>query len=135
MLNVLLSGKVIRPPKSGKSVKGTDWTTVIVRCPVQISRENDEPYILANVIAFDVAAGKLARVALGDAVSMTGDARLNHWTGQDGQTNTGLAVTAHEVLTAYGLKKKRETAQNNQPGISPRMNLKQEHDFDDPIDF
>ena len=147
MLNVLVSGKVVKQPKTGTSAKGTAWTSVSIRCPIQAQKEDEAPDILANVIGFGDAAERLGRLGVGDSVAVNGDARLNHWTGQDGAQKTGLSVTVFEVLTAYSMKKKRGEpgqSQQNSSGVSKNSTWgiagkanesRSEEGFDDALGF
>lgn len=147
MLNVLVSGKLVKPPKSGVSAKGTPWTSVSIRCPVHSQREEEEADVLANAIAFGESAEKLARLGAGDAVAVNGDARMNHWTDKDGVARTGLSVTVSEVISAYTARKKRGEPQNqaNQSGVVSKNSTwgmtgkspqeAQEDGFDDAVSF
>ena len=137
MLNVLVSGKVVKSPKTGVSAKGTPWTSVSLRCPVQAQKAEDEDNILANVIAFGDTAEKLGRLGVGEGVSVSGEARFNHWEDRDGGQRTGLSVTASEVLTAYSVKKKRGDSESPKPKQTPYAKRDSHDDdgFDDVASF
>lgn len=106
MFNVLISGKLSKPPKSGTGKNGQPFCTASIRVPVQGQREDEPDAVFASVIAFGEDAEKLGRLLQGDAVSVSGSARLSHWE-RDGRAMTGLNVTATAVLSAYELRKRR----------------------------
>lgn len=144
MLNVLIGGRLVKPPKTGTSARGTAWTSVSVRCPVQAQGEEQETEILVNGIAFGASAERLAKMGPGDSVAFNGDARLNHWIDKEGSSRTGLSVTVSEVVTAYVAAKKRGPADTQKQGIPQNsswglakqaQSMSQEPDFDDAISF
>lgn len=141
MLNVLVAGRLVKPPKVGTSSKGTAWTSVSVRCPIQAQNDEQESDVLVNAISFGAAAERLARLGVGDSVAFNGDARLNHWTDREGSSKTGLSVTVSEVVSAYTARKKRGDAEPTQQGIPQNStwgmakSASQSGDFDDPISF
>lgn len=106
MFNVLISGKLTKPPKPGTGKNGQPYCTASVRVPVQGQREDEPDFVFASVIAFGADAEKLSRLAQGDAVSVSGQARLSHWE-KDGREMTGLNVTVTALLSAYELRKRR----------------------------
>lgn len=101
MLEVLLSGKLLRDPQTRTGQSGKPFTTALVRVPTE-----REESILVNVIAFQEAGGKLAKLKAGDAVNMAGSGKLSAWE-KDGETHHGLSVTASAILSAWDVKKRR----------------------------
>lgn len=106
MFNVLISGKLSKPPKLGVGRNGQPYCTASVRVPVQGQREDEPDAVFASVIAFGEDAEKLGRLLQGDAVSVSGSARLSQWE-KEGRAMTGLNVTATAILSAYDLRKRR----------------------------
>jgi|694.fasta_scaffold68976_5 single-strand DNA-binding protein len=139
MFNVLISGKLSKPPKSGTGKNGQPYCTASLRVPVQGQREDEPDAVFASVIAFGEDAEKLGRLLQGDAVSVSGSARLSHWE-KDGRAMTGLNVTASAILSAYELRKRRgESNERNEfraylPSTSG-MARQQPAIFDAPGDF
>ena len=139
MLNVLITGKLVKDPRSGIGKNGSDWTSVSVRVPVQPDSEGAADSIFCSVIAFGDEAAKLARLSSGDAVSVSGTAKLSTWTGKDGVTKPTMDVQATGILTAYQLRQKRGSgeARQEQHHAPQRGQDRQEQypEFDDPIRF
>jgi single-strand DNA-binding protein len=100
MLDVLIAGKLFRDPKPGRTKTDKPMCSALVRVPM------GEDSVIASVIAFEDVAERLARLRAGDAVSITGSARLNVWQ-RDGETRPGLDVTASAILSAYDVKRRR----------------------------
>jgi single-stranded DNA-binding protein len=102
MFEVLISGKLIRDPQTRQGKSGQSFTTALVRVPV----DKGEDSLVASVIAFQGEAEKLGRLRAGDAVSVSGSAKLNVWR-KDGEARTGLDVTATGILSAYAVRERR----------------------------
>jgi single-strand DNA-binding protein len=129
MLDVLIGGRLVRDPQVRTGQGGKSFTTALVRVPVGQGEES----LLASVIAFQAVAERLARLRAGDAVSLTGSARLSSWE-KDGETHHGLAVTASALLTAYDARKRRGDPQAS--GATGKAGAAgPEADPDDPLDF
>jgi single-stranded DNA-binding protein len=74
---------------------------------------SDDGEVLVSLIAFGQAGRVLAALGAGDALSVTGRAKLSHWQGQDGQEGHGLSVTADAVLTTYQVSQRRCAVQDS----------------------
>lgn len=139
MLNVLITGKLVKDPRSGIGKNGSVWTSASVRVPVPLDSEGAADSIFCSVIAFGDEAAKLARLSSGDAVSIAGTARLSTWTGKDGVTKPTMDVQAIGILTAYQLRQKRGNgeAQLEQKSMPQRGHERQGQppEFDDPMRF
>jgi hypothetical protein len=57
------------------------------------------------------AVDALLQLGKADAVAVCRTGKLSRWTGKDGAHHTGLAVTAHKVMTAYAVIRKRRALQ------------------------
>ena len=145
MFNVLISGKLTKPPRPGTGKNGQPYCTASLRVPVQGQREDEPDFVFASVIAFGADAEKLGRLAQGDAVSVSGQARLSHWE-KEGREMTGLNVTVTALLSAYDIRKRRgETGERNEarsnvppPAPSPRQQpaiFDESGDWSDEISF
>ena len=106
MFNVLITGKLTKMPKLALGKNGAPYCTAALRVPVQGNREDEPDHLFASAIAFGADAEKLGRLATGDIVSLSGNARLSHWE-KDGRAQTGVNVTVNGVLTAYQIRQKR----------------------------
>lgn len=145
MFNVLISGKLSKPPKLATGRNGQPYCTASIRVPVQGQREDEPDAVFASVIAFGEDAEKLGRLLQGDAVSVSGSARLSQWE-KEGRAMTGLNVTATAILSAYDLRKRRgeiggqnsmRTNRPNPPGSFPQQAaiFDAGDDFDDELSF
>lgn len=93
MLHILLTGTLYETPVERTAKNGNLFATAKVLADV-----DDGSAIWCNVIAFSLAGERLALLQAGDAVSMTGKARLQQWEDQNGNPRAGLAVTATEII-------------------------------------
>lgn len=103
MLEVLISGRLLRDPQTRTGKSGQSFTTALVRVSVG---QGGEESLIASVIAFQGEAEKLARLRAGDALSVSGSAKCSTWQ-KDGEARTGLDVTATGILSAYETRKRR----------------------------
>ena len=135
MISVLVSGKVIKPPKIGTGAGGNVWCSASVLCPVLDPKEGEQNSIIVSLIAFGVDGEKLSKLTVGDTVSASGSAKLNRWE-KDGEFNAGLGVVANQVLTVYGVQNKKPSVKDNVKRLYKRdFKRAAGGDFDDPITF
>ena len=102
MFDGMISGRLIRNPRMGNTKNGNAMANALlsVRC------EQADDSALVSVIAFEQAAEKLGRLEKGDAVSVAGPCRMSEWQNPDGEIRHGIAITAHNVMTAFQRRKK-----------------------------
>src|SRR5690242_19376074 len=98
-LHVLASGTLIADPQSREGQKGR-FTTATLRTDVADAT-------LVSIVAFGDMADRLLELGKGDAISVSGAARLTQWTGRDGAEKRGISVVAMQVVA---LKPKRALA-------------------------
>ena len=117
-LHVLVSGPLFADPQRRVGAKGVFATgTVHVR--------GDEP-TLVNTIAFQQQAEQLLDLVKGDAIAVSGPARLTSWTGRDGAEKHGLSVIAQQIAALQrrpsaatpGLRAKRRSDSVRQRGVT-----------------
>ncbi|NMM07411.1 hypothetical protein [Polaromonas sp.] len=99
-LIVLASGKLIKPPTTRTAKNDEPYTVASMRAA------SDDGDVLVSLIAFGPAGRILAALGAGDALCVTGRAKLSHWA-KDGQERHGLSVTADAVLTPYQVSQRR----------------------------
>lgn len=102
MLEVLISGRLIRDPQTRQGKSGQNFTTALVRVPAG----HGEDHVVASVIAFQGEGEKLARLRAGDSVSVAGSAKLTVWQ-KEGEARPGLDVTASGILSPYETRKRQ----------------------------
>ena len=124
MLDVLVSGKLVRDPVTRTGQSGKPFTTCLLRVDV-----GEEEQMLVSVIAFQEVGEKLGRLKSGDAVSVAGSAKLSSWE-KDGETRHGLSVTASSVLSAYDVRRRRGSE-----GAKDKPARASDAELDDEIPF
>jgi single-stranded DNA-binding protein len=108
MLEVLMSGRLIRDPATRTGPSGKPFTTALLRVQTD---GNDGEGMVASCIAFGETGERLGRLRAGDAASVSGPARLTQWQ-KDGETRHGLNVTVQAVLSAYDARSRRDPAES-----------------------
>jgi single-stranded DNA-binding protein len=106
-LIVLASGKLIKPPATRTAMNDEPYTVASMRAA------SDDGDVLVSLIAFGPAGRVLAALGAGDALSVTGRAKLSHWAGKDGQERHGLSVTSDAVLTPYQVSQRRRAVKDS----------------------
>lgn len=138
MFNILITGKLTKPPRHGTGKNGQPYCTASLRVPVQGARDEEPDHVFASVIAFGDDARKLGRLGQGDAVSLSGQARISQWE-RDDRLQVGLNVTVTGILTAYQIRQRRGDATpatpGNQKSGEPPARFDQADDFVDEISF
>ena len=103
MIEAITSGKVYGKPAQRTSKTGAVFTVAKLRIATSASES-----MFVNVIAFsDSAQAALLALDDGDAAALAGTLTPKVWTDCDGNTRPALDLVAAQVLTAYGLGKKR----------------------------
>ena len=104
MIEAIISGKDYGKPAQRSSKTGAAFTVAKLRVATSASES-----LFVNVIAFSDSA-QVAVLALddGDAAALAGTLTPKVWTDRDGNTRPALDILAAQVLTVYGLKKKRD---------------------------
>lgn len=109
MIDGLIAGKLYGQPKQSTSRNGNSFTTALVRT----AAGNGES-LMVSVIAFeDTAQAALQALEEGDSVSLTGTLTPKVYEARDGGYRPALDMVAHAVLTAYQVKRKRRTVQED----------------------
>ena len=103
MIEAIISGKVYGKPAQRTSKTGAVFTVAKLRVATSASES-----LFVNVIAFsDSAQAALLALDDGDAAALAGTLSPTVWTDREGNTRPALDLVAAQVLTAYGLAKKR----------------------------
>jgi single-stranded DNA-binding protein len=120
MLNVLVTGTLVRDPQERQSAKGKAFVTASMRVPVEEGES-----ILVSLIAFsDSAVSGLRALSNGDALAVSGRGKLTEWE-KNGEQHRGMSVVAERVMTLYQLEKKRSKARGevSQEGARDATNV------------
>lgn len=91
-LHLLASGALLNDPQRTQGAKGPFTTAAI--------RANGEEPTVVSVIAFGDEAEQLLGFTKGDALAVSGRARLTTWTGRDGTERHGLSLLAEQIASA-----------------------------------
>ncbi len=122
-ITALVTGKLTADPDSRIGSNGKRF--IVAR----VSAHNGDERVTVSVIAFGSVADQLAELGKGDAVAITGRAKVTTWANADGATSSGLSVAADAVLTSYHVRRRREAFANSGAGPAPAPNAP---DFDRP---
>ena len=97
MLNFKLNGNLGRDPEFKQTASGQDYATLYVAS----NHPGVETPDWFNVAVFnDKALARLTDLAKGDKVNITGSARMNEWTDNNGQTHRATSFVASTVTPA-----------------------------------
>jgi single-stranded DNA-binding protein len=103
----LVVGKLYQPAEQRTSKTGRPFVTCKVRAAVA---EGESVFV--NSIAFsESACAALLALDAGDSLALAGTVKPGAWVDREGNARPSLDIVAAQVLTVYGLKKKRESTQ------------------------
>lgn len=106
-IEALILGKLHQRAEQRTSKTGRPFVTAKAR-----TAAGDGESLFVNVIAFgDTACAALLALDAGDSLALAGTLKPGAWTDREGNARPSLDVVAAQVLTVYGLKKKRDAAQ------------------------
>lgn len=112
MLTALASGTLVANPVQRETAAAKPYVTAQLRTPTE------DDAVIISVIAFDAGTcSALAKLKKGDALSVTGRAKLAKWQGREGE-RTGLQMVAERILTLYEVRSKRSATKGNGAGAS-----------------
>ena len=106
MIDVLTSGRL----RGEVSLRKTSAGAPFASWRMTTTDKNGDG-VLCSCISFSVTAIEAAqRLNDGDSISVSGEASLSTWNGNDGTPRRGLDVLVHGVLTAYHIGRKRRSS-------------------------
>ena len=108
MIDALISGRLYGQPQQRTAKTGKTYVTCKVR-----AAGGDGESLFVNVIAFSPAV-QSALLALGDgeSIALSGELTPGTWTDREGHARPSLDMTAHAILTAYHVTRKRAAVQD-----------------------
>ena len=115
MIDALISGRLYAAANERTSANGNPFVTAKVTATAGSGES-----LFVNVIAFSQST-RTALLALdaGDSVALSGTLTPKVWTDRHGDAKPALDMTAHAVLTAYHVTRKRKAVQDDGPGNAP----------------
>ena len=119
-IEALILGKLHQRAEQRTSKTGRPFVTAKAR-----TAAGDGDSLFVNVIAFgETACAALLALDAGDSLALAGTLKPGAWTDREGNARPSVDIVAAQVLTVYGLKKKREAsgqaaARPQAPGQAP----------------
>ncbi len=117
-IEALVLGKLHqRPEQRTSSTTGRAFVTAKVR-----TATGDEAGVFVNVVAFsDTACRALLALDAGDSLALAGTLKPGAWIDREGNAKPQIDLVASQVLTVYGLKKKRDAAADAGASTAPSV--------------
>jgi len=110
MIDGLIAGRIQGTPAQRSSKNGKPFVVAKV---LASAGDGDGESLFVNVIAFDDGpCAALLALADGDAVSLAGSLTPKVWTDKQGNVRPALDLVAHQVLTAYHVRHKRDAMED-----------------------
>ena len=110
-IEALLLGKLYQRAERRASKAGNPFVTAKLR----VASEGESLFV--NVVAFsESACAALLALDAGDSVALAGTLKAGAWLDKDGAARPNLDMVAANVMTAYALKKKRDTGDRENGG-------------------
>lgn len=102
-IEALILGKLHKPAERRTSQSGRVFVTASVR-----TSTGEAESCFVNAVTFSDSAGTaLLALSAGDAVALAGTLTPKAWTDREGHARPSLDMVAAQVLTVYGVRKKR----------------------------
>ena len=103
-IEALILGKLHQRAEQRTSKTGRPFVTAKAR-----TAAGEGESLFVNVIAFgETACAALLALDAGDSLALAGTLKPGVWTDREGNARPSLDLVAAQVLTVYGLKKKRD---------------------------
>jgi single-stranded DNA-binding protein len=106
-LYMMATGVLISDPRRRDGAKGPFTTATI--------RAGGDEAGLASVIAFGDESERLLEFMKGDALAVSGRARLTNWTGRDGTEKHGISLVAEQIAAARPRPRSRAASVSSRP--------------------
>jgi single-stranded DNA-binding protein len=105
-IEALILGKLHQRAEQRTSKTGRPFVTAKAR-----TAAGEGESLFVNVIAFgDTACAALLALDAGDSLALAGTLKPGAWTDREGNARPSVDMVAAQVLTVYGLKKKRDAS-------------------------
>lgn len=105
-IEALILGKLHQRAEQRTSKTGRVFVTAKAR-----TAAGEGESLFVNVIAFgDTACAALLALDAGDSLALAGTLKPGAWTDREGNARSSVDMVAAQVLTVYGLKKKRDAS-------------------------
>jgi single-stranded DNA-binding protein len=91
-LYALATGPLVGDPVRRSGAKG-DFATA------QIRAATEDGAVFVSIIAFNAAADELLSRRAGEAIAVSGRAKLTAWTGRDGVEKHGISIVVEQIAS------------------------------------
>lgn len=128
MIECLISGKIIGAAETRTSKAGRQFVTARLR----VSAGAEETHFIRVTAFSEDACRALAALGDGDGCACAGTLKAGIWTPAAGEPRVSLDLVASQVLTIYGVKRKRDAthpAATAAPTRRPTRHQGDEEDF------
>ncbi len=105
MIRALLTGTLHADPQTRTSQSGKPYCTGKLKAD-----GGDGNMVWCSLIAFGQEGERLATLKAGQAISVSGRAKLSSWLGKDGSPAAGLSLVVDEVAALRGKPRHRTDA-------------------------
>ena len=106
MIEAIITGKLHQRAEERTSKGGRPFVTAKVRAAV-----GEAEGVFVNVVAFsESACAALLALEAGDSLALAGTLKPSAWIDRDGNARPSLDLVAAQVMTLYGLKRRRAAA-------------------------
>lgn len=103
MIEALITGKLHQRAEERTGKTGRQFVTAKVRAAV-----GEAEGVFVNVVAFsESACAALLALDAGDSLALAGTLKAGAWIDREGNPRPSLDLVAAQVLTLYGLKRRR----------------------------
>lgn len=130
-IEAIITGKLHQRAEERTSRGGKPFVTAKVR-----TAAGEADSLFVNVVAFsESACVALLALEAGDSLAVAGTLKPSAWIDRDGNARPSLDLVAAQVMTLYGLKKRRAAAAGADSMVSPLVAGETAHRQRDPEDF
>lgn len=131
MIEALITGKLHQRAEERTGKTGRQFVTAKVR-----TAAGEDAALFVNVVAFsESACAALLALDAGDSLALAGTLKPSAWIDRDGNARPSLDLVAAQVMTLYGLKRRRGAAAGADAMVSPMVAGETAHRQHDPEDF
>ena len=131
MIEAIITGKLHQRAEERTSKGGRPFVTAKVRAAV-----GEAEGVFVNVVAFsESACAALLALEAGDSLALAGTLKPSAWIDRDGNARPSLDLVAAQVMTLYGLKRRRAAAAGADAMVSPMVAGETEQRQHVPEDF
>lgn len=126
-LFALASGALIADPQRREGAKGP-----FAIATLRVATGGEES-ALVSIIAFSAEAERLFEYVKGDALAISGRAKLTAWTGRDGAERHGLSIVAEQIASARPRPRPAAPPRQRRPARARDTATGDPRPFDDEI--